>query len=400
MDLQRTRAETAARLAERRGEIEEGALTRIHSLLGDPADPQLQDELTIAIAAAVDYAMAAVEVGESQALPVPAPLLDQARLAAREGVALDSVLRRFLVGYTLFGEYLVREVPDGSRALKWLLRDQAVFFDRLLEAIGGEYRKEASGGRVQAHELVARRVRRLLRGDASDAAGIPYEFEGWHIGAVVVSHRGREPVVQPAVDSNPRLLIVRQGDGTVWGWLGARKRPSVNDRHRLAAMFVGSAASVALGEPGCGLDGWRLTHMQAKAALPVALRGWDRTVTYSDVGLLAAALRDRVLVSSLRHLYLEPLEKSRDRGQALRETLRVYFATDRNVSSTAAALGVNRSTVASRLRSVEESIGRQLTACAAEIEVALRLEELEARTEAATGSPAADPADRADRAVC
>jgi hypothetical protein len=374
MDLQRARAETAARLVERRGEIEEAAVARIQSLLGDPADPQLQDELTTVIAAAVDYAISAVEVGEGHASPVPQPLLHQARLAAREGVGLDSVLRCFLAGYTLFGEYLVREVPEGAAELRGLLHDQAVFFDRLLEAIGGEYRREVRGGRTQDQVLL--QARRLLGGETDDTAAVPYEFEGWHLGAVASGSEGGESANGNA-ESNRRLLIVRQGDGMVWGWLATRRPPTRRDARRLVTMLGDGAAAVALGEPGQGIGGWRLTHMQAKAALPVVLRGWGGTVTYGDVGLLAAVLRDRVLVTSLHRLYLEPLEKSRDRGQTLRETLRVYFATDRNVSSTAAALGVNRNTVASRLRSVEESIGRQLSACAAEIEVALRLEELE-----------------------
>lgn len=57
----------------------------------------------------------------------------------------------------------------------------------------------------------------------------------------------------------------------------------------------------------------------------------------------------------------------------LRETLKAYLATGLNVSSTAAALGVNRRTVTRRLRSVEESLGRPLETCVADLEVALRL---------------------------
>lgn len=47
---------------------------------------------------------------------------------------------------------------------------------------------------------------------------------------------------------------------------------------------------------------------------------------------------------------------------------------DRNLSPVAAALGVNRHTVANRLRAVEEALGRPIAGNATEIEAALRFE--------------------------
>jgi len=52
------------------------------------------------------------------------------------------------------------------------------------------------------------------------------------------------------------------------------------------------------------------------------------------------------------------------------------FRVERNVSSTAAALGVSRQTVSNRLRTIEERLARPLSDCAAEVDAALRLEEL------------------------
>jgi DNA-binding PucR family transcriptional regulator len=59
------------------------------------------------------------------------------------------------------------------------------------------------------------------------------------------------------------------------------------------------------------------------------------------------------------------------------ETLRAYLVADRNASSAAAALGVNRNTIAERLRAIEAAIGRPLSACGPELEAALRLAELD-----------------------
>jgi DNA-binding PucR family transcriptional regulator len=91
--------------------------------------------------------------------------------------------------------------------------------------------------------------------------------------------------------------------------------------------------------------------------------------------VLAAIGRDDLLETSLRQLYLEPLEGGRDGGKVARETLRAYFAADRNVSSTAAALGVDRRTVRNRIRAIEELLGRPLRGSLADLEIALRLDD-------------------------
>ena len=135
--------------------------------------------------------------------------------------------------------------------------------------------------------------------------------------------------------------------------------------------------SLALGEPAHGLAGWRLTHRQAQAVLPVAKRTGSGRVQYADAALLASVIQDDLLIGSLQERYLAPLESERDGGATMRATLRAFFASDRNVSSAAALLGVKRQTVTNRLRTVEEKIGRPVTSSGAEIEAALRLHDLD-----------------------
>jgi DNA-binding PucR family transcriptional regulator len=80
----------------------------------------------------------------------------------------------------------------------------------------------------------------------------------------------------------------------------------------------------------------------------------------------------------LRSIYLSPLDSDPDGGEAARETLNAYFASGRHVSSAAAKLGVKRHTVTRRLRAVEKRLGRTLSTCSTEMEVAIKLERLEA----------------------
>jgi DNA-binding PucR family transcriptional regulator len=146
--------------------------------------------------------------------------------------------------------------------------------------------------------------------------------------------------------------------------------------------------SLAIGESSKGIDGWRLTHRQAQAAMLVALRRPRRLTWYADVALLAAVLRDQELARSLVEIHLSPLEDRKDGGAVARRTLRAYFAAGCNAATAAAALGVNRHTVERRLHAIEEQLGRLLHTCHAELEVALRVEELESSDGAARTAPA------------
>ncbi len=143
--------------------------------------------------------------------------------------------------------------------------------------------------------------------------------------------------------------------------------------------------SVAIGEPGRGVDGWRLTHHQAHAALEVALRKPARFARYADDRLLAAALQNETLARSLTQKYIAPLASQKD-SATLRQTLRVYFDLESNASSAAHALDVGRRAVKGRVHRVEKLIGCRLHECWAEMEVALRLDELDGAVATTDGS--------------
>jgi hypothetical protein len=376
----RSRAELAERLRERRAEIEEAVATRSYALASktEPHDVTYRQGLRAAISAAIDYGIEVVERGEENVPPTPPLLLAQARLAARFGVGLDTVLRRYSAGYVLLSDFLVEEAGRSgirSDALRHLFGTQAVL-DRLLEAVSLEYSLEQKRRGASREDRLAERIEQLLAGEPIDTSAIAYEFEGHHIGALARGGGAWEALQQIACALECRLLAIRREEGTIWAWLGGRQPIERAELKRHLSAALPPQAILALGEPGEGLSAWRLTHRQAKAALPIARRGSEPLVCYADVAMLAAILKDDLFATSLRQLYLEPLKAERDGGEAARETLRAYFAAESNVSSAAAALGVNRNTVASRLRAIEAAIGRPLSSCGPELEVALRFAEL------------------------
>ena len=356
-------------------------LTRIYAISdpGETTDPDYVVGLRAAVGAAVDYGLAVIDLGEERAPSPPPALLAQARMAARNGIGLDTVLRRYCAGNALLVDFVVEE---GERAglhgvaLQRLLRAQVAVLDRLLAAVSEEHTREARVPRFTGEERRSDRIRRLLTGELLDTADLAYDFEVCHLGIVASGLAASDVLRELAGLLDRRLLAVRHEGDAVWAWIGGGRDVDATELERLLATELPPAVFLAVGEPARGLGGWRLTHHQARAALPIARRSPRAVVRYADVALLASAFRDDLLASSLRELYLAPLETERSDAGTLRGTLRAYFAADRNVSSAAATLGVNRNTVASRLRAVEEAIGRPIATFATCIDVALSLEEL------------------------
>lgn len=366
------------RLKGRRGEIEEATLLRVRTLASPPeiSEAEYAQGLKRAVAIALDYGIEGIAKGEG---PVPAPppeLLAQARLAARNRIGLDVVLRRYVAGQALLGDFLMTEVSDLSPAEpKRSLRRLSALLDRLLVAVSTAYEEERELHRQGVQRQRAERIERLLSGEPLDASGLGYDFEAHHLGLLAQGPGARELLAGLASTLEARLLSVAREGGVHWAWLGSRRELDPELALKAAKDKAKAGLSLALGEPGEGIAAWRLSHRQAEAALAVANRGPEPLVRYAEVALLASALQDDLLVSSLRRLYLEPLEAERDGGEVARETLRAYFATGRNVSSTAAVLGVTRQTVTNRLNSVENRMGHQAWH-SAELEIAIRLREV------------------------
>lgn len=213
----------------------------------------------------------------------------------------------------------------------------------------------------------------MLTGERLDAAGLRYDFGADHVALIAIGPGGEE-VVDELSAGVPESLVVWPRPQTAWCWVGSGEGFGEGAMGAISAAPPRHGTSVAIGEPASGLAGWRLTHHQARAALPVALQGPAPVVRYRDVAVVATLLKDELLATSLRRLYLEPLEEDRDGGEEMRRTLRAYFEADRNLSVAAEAVGVTRQAVARRLRAAERRLGRPIAALGADLEIALRLQ--------------------------
>jgi DNA-binding PucR family transcriptional regulator len=373
------------RLSARRGEIAKTVLTRVRAV-GPPEqgdDPDYAEGLRAAVHAAVDYAVASVVSEEEPVQEVPAILLEQARAAASREIGLDVVLRRYLVGYSLLSNCVIEEAAGSELseevALRRSLWAQARLFDRLLAAISEEYGTARRSRSRTALQRRIERVERILAGEPLEFLDVDYQLDDWHVGLIGEGAGGGEAARRLARVLERRSIVVERPEGTFWAWLGGRDRLAPEALERSLGDQWPARTPLAIGEPAAGRAGWRMTHQQAQAAMPIARRRQPSFVRYRDVALLSSVSRDDLLTASLRDIYLAPLEEEGEKKAALVDTLRAYFGAERNVSSAAAALGVNRRTVANRLRNIEERLGCSLLTNAAEIEAALGLDELTAR---------------------
>jgi PucR C-terminal helix-turn-helix domain/GGDEF-like domain len=372
-----------AGLWQRREEIEQAVIARVRAIgeTGDIADPDYLDGLKRAISTAVRHSIDASRGVEDSSGPIPGAILAQARLAAQRQVRLETLLRRYLAGHAIVGDFTVEEaerraVPAGI--LRGVLRSQAARTDQVLAAISASYIDEATAIRPRSSDRRRTdRVRRMLDGELVDPSILDYGLNRRHLG-FVASGASVAAVIDAFADAPPGNRLIVNGDSErLWIWIASPVETKPWHLRESLPRKLPKDLRIGIGEPGHGLPGWRLTHEQALAAHSIAMRRAEPEARYADVALLASSLRDELLMTSLRGLYISPLEEGTTDPDILRNTVRAYFAADRNVSSTAASLGISRNTVASRLRAVENKVGPLRTVRTAQFLLALQLNELE-----------------------
>jgi hypothetical protein len=379
---QQTRQAIAGRLAERREEIEEELIARVHAVAGtDDLDQEYAEGLRSAVRAALDFGLEGIASRDPMALPIPMAVRAQARLAARNDVDLEIVQSRYVAGYTVLERFLLEEVGNSGvragRNLKRLSEAQTILLERLRSAVSSEYRQEFSRRPASTERRHAEVARRLLDGKFADTSDLAYEFEAFHVAAIARGTGAANALRGLASALDCRLFLVPQDEATVWGWFGNRRKHDLNEARPVIARRWPSQIALAIGEAERGMSGWRNSHRQADAAFPIALRKPGTFVRYADDPLLASCMKDGLLRKSLYDLFLAPIADEPDGGAKHLRTLRAYLAADRVGASAAHALDVSRQTVTNHLQAVEARIGRPLTECWVEIEVALRLEELD-----------------------
>lgn len=373
-----------ARLRSRHDEIASAINARMQEAVPDPVggrDATYQAGMLAAVTAVLDYCLEAIENGPTWSEPIPVEAATQARRAARAGVSAGAVLRRYVAGHRRLGEFVTEEtarlgVWSSEPALHLVRRTQEALLEHLTAAIEHEHDQERRRIARSPEQRRVELVRRLLDGASvgrAELADLGYRFDAWHVGVIAGGVGARSAL--ESLKADRQLLPVSSGEETVWAWMGGQRRFTHADMDCMRLDPV-PGVSLAVGEPARGIEGWRQTHQQAQQALQVALIGSQAHTRYADIALLTPWLEDPDRGRALVELYLSPLENQKDGGAGSRQTLCSYLETERNVSSAARRLSIDRRTLANRLATIEDCLGYKLDARKSELEIALRLHEL------------------------
>jgi hypothetical protein len=386
------RGALVARLGLRRAEIEEAVLACVREAVpadGGEEDPELASGLKDAIDAAVGYGLASIEHGGQWAGAVPLAAVAQARRAARGGVSLTSELRRYVVGHRRLSEFALEEIEranvSSEQRTETMLEVSGALsslLDALQTAVADAYLRESARRTASREERRAELVRRLLAGAPITSRELGYELETEHLALHARGPGAEDAIATLSERLGRRLLRASSIGGTCWSWLAGHEQSSSKELERLLDGEAFAGVQLALGTRAPGVAGFRLTHRQAHAALQVSRASPRRVTRFSEVIPECLALQDNALAGSLIAVYLAPLSADED-DRKLRETLTAYFGAGRQMSAAAHALGIHRRTVEYRLAKIEGLLGRPLSSCLAEVELALRVEALHtAATEA------------------
>jgi hypothetical protein len=373
----------AARFLEEREALAERMTRTIRDQVtefGDFDGAELWEAVRASCLANIDAGLGALRADRELPERIPGEARDLALLTARLGVPLAALLRSYRVGHAMMWEAWFDAVegsgaPEDERRAATAEASAFLFayVDRLAGFLTDEYTAERDRYLRSHEQRRTQLVRDVLDGadpDPAEAVGaLGYDLRLHHLG-LVASGRDAEAALRALaaeVDAPHRLVLALAGD-TAWAWLGRTRAFEA-----LGELPTEGDAVVSAGDPAPGTEGFRRSHAQAREAHAVALRLRPGSVVRYDEVALEALVVGSPQARAFAERELRGIDGPDARSRRLRETLRAYFAAGQNASAAAAMLGVHEHTVAYRLRTIEERIGRPVSSRRAELETALRL---------------------------
>lgn len=329
--------------------------------------------------------------------PVPEAIAF-ARATVHRGVSLSLVLRAYHLAH---GFYLhAWEQRLGSARLDAVTLHDATqklvamtfaFFDGLAQRLTEEYERERERWLRGAQALRAETIRAIVAGEKVDADScsrvLGYELRRTHTGLVLWAQPpGGEETALAKLESAaaetaaalgcPRPLVLEVGTGRLWVWAGTDTPPDAVAIDALAQAPRQDGVSVAIGDPGEGIEGFRRSHRDADDAARVAMIASKRAgsvVRYRSVQL--GALLSGDLARTVRYVreQLGPLAAADDEAARLRATLKVYLEEHASRIAAARRLGIHQNTVAKRVKACRDLLGHDIDEGGVDLQVALVL---------------------------
>lgn len=360
------------------------------------ADKPIEELLTASVIANVSTALDVFENGEQVDPEAPAAAVEYARRLAQRGVPISALLRAYRLGQAGFQQRMIQgisaETDRPVTVVEASMELSTVTFgyvDRISERVVAAYQSERDRWMRNRGAVRSARVMAILADGAVDVAeaetALGYPLRQTHRGAVVwvddgAAQQDRLTRLERLIGklaahygSDRAPLVIAPDDSTIWAWLPMPSRGF--DRTAIASMTVSEGTWIALGDPGPGVDGFRLTHRQARQAQVVAMAADSAhraAVTESSkAGLVALMCSDLDAVRAWVLHVLGPLAIDDDSTARLRDTVRSFLSAGGSYTAAAQELMLHKNTVQYRIRKAEQARGRPLADGRPDVEVAL-----------------------------
>lgn len=310
----------------------------------------------------------------------PIDAIEEARTSAQAGVSLAALLQTYRIGQAVAWDAIldavdaIAELDAATRAdvLRVCTHYSFAYVDAIIPYVTEEYTRERDRLVRSREQRRVQLVRDLLDGGDVHSGDLGYELGDTHRAVIAWGPGAEAELSRLAAELHARLLVVAATGHTVWAWLGGG---AAGEDRSLRASIRAWPGGLAFGRPADGPEGFRSGHDEARAAHRIGVATNAAVTHFDDVALESVLLADETAARAFVAGELSALDGGRDGGK-LRETLSAYFASGFNASAAAATLKVNDRTIAYRLNTIEELLGRPVRTRQAELQAAIRLERI------------------------
>jgi hypothetical protein len=335
---------------------------------------------------------------DPQTVDAPASAVSYARRLAQRDVPLSALLRAYRLGHAqsldlVLGEAVRLGLPDPADTVITLVTLTSAYLDRVCDQIGRVYEEERErwvGSRGIPRQYWVNQLLDNPRVDLRQAeAALDYRLSGSHV-AVEGWLYGTAATGDPAavfdrltsllytvLHAHGRHLLVHTDEAEARIWLAVRPDLLV-DPDTVAAELADAAlpVRVALGIVRPGLDGFRRSTRAAARAKALALSAGPSSpsvVAFARVAPVALLVDEPRELADFVSDTLGDLAVDDPRREVLRETLRLFLATNRSYAATADQLMVHRNTVHYRIQRAVDHYRLDLDANAFDLHFALNV---------------------------
>ncbi|MCC8929223.1 MULTISPECIES: PucR family transcriptional regulator [Nocardiaceae] len=332
---------------------------------------------------------------DSAEVDLPLAAHDLARTIARRGLHLRVLMQIYRVGQKALLRFAAETASERitdpvlePKVLIRLLERANHWLNVSLEILTDTYSEERERGLSGAFARQAETVQAIIRGEIVDAAAasnrLNYPLIRHNTALVLwfdnVPSEQTEDVIGvlnsvvravAATIGARQLLTLPSGSRGLWAWL------SMDVESDLAAVDIGAdipaGISIAMGNPGKGIRGFRQSHTEAVSAQHISEHQEvaARPILYADVEIIHLLDGHPDAARALVSRELRGLDGTDAASTQLRRTLRTYLNVNRSPDAAARALGVHKNTVRYRIQRAEEMLGHPIGANRLKLELAL-----------------------------